>query len=585
MGPAPQARRFSVFIGSDLEKAIALAERWMGMTAAQGTDALDAVLADADAAMNTTDSDLVKHALMMFITHDPVGRQLPIPPLLEREPDLVRPSSRSATATPAGLEAMGGTGKEAAVDYFREDTWINEHHGKWHVVYPAGGIQKKLRNRQGELFWYMHQQMLARYDAERRSLGLAPVVSLDTFNQPIGEGYDPEIPGGWAARPDDSQWPLLPLGPGQNYGPTQHASRRDRLRAAATSGELQHPDGKKHPIAGVEQLSDTLEANIGSVEGSQWNPTSFYGSYHNIGHVLIANAGDPGDGVMTSTTTAVRDPVFYRWHRGIDDIIDAWWIKRPSHDLAASDPKVLAKEIGAIALTAVPAGDPQAWAGSEFGGANWEKAPAGVSLDRLTTTMGTHDIPNPGGAPIKKPHLDHEDFYWLIRCENASAHDVDVTFRIFLVPEGSAGDRRAWIEMDKFVDKVKAGERWIRLRSSRDSSVVRKPARRPGDAAPPPEVGADPNYCDCGWPYHLLLPRGTAAGMTFRVLLLLTDWASDQVRDEKKHKCGSLSFCGARDIDYPDKQEMGYPFNRPIDVAALSQRQNVAVRTITIAHK
>ena len=33
----------------------------------------------------------------------------------------------------------------------------------------------------------------------------------------------------------------------------------------------------------------------------------------------------------------------------------------------------------------------------------------------------------------------------------------------------------------------------------------------------------DPNYCDCGWPYTLLLPRGTADGMTFRLAVFCTD--------------------------------------------------------------
>jgi len=587
LGAAPAVkRRFSVFIGSDLKKANDLTERWMQITKAKGDAGLDEVLADADAEMQTKDSDLVKHALLMFITHDPVGRQLPIPPLVDREPEAVVPSSRSVQATPVGLEALGGTGKEAALDYFREDTWINEHHAKWHVVYPASGINGKLRNRQGELFWYMHQQMLARYDAERVSVGLKAVVPLDKFDQPIEEGYDPEIPGNWAARPDDSDWPAVPLAPGQVYGPQEHADRRDRLRAAAETGQLQHPDGTKKPIKGPEQLACTLEANAGSVEQTEWDPFSFNGSYHNVGHVLIASSGDPGSGVMTSTATAVRDPVFYRWHRNIDDIMDRWWRTQPAHDLDKSDPQVAAKEIGVISAAAIPAGtDPQVWAQAEFGGANWGNAPAGIALDKLTTLMGSHNVPGPGGNPIKKPHLDHEEFFWLLRCENPTNHEVEVTFRVFLaLDQYATTERRAWIEMDKFTAKVPANGKHVQLRSGRSSSVVRKPALRPGE--PKPAHGAGPDdYCDCGWPYHLLLPRGATAGTAFRALVLLTDWATDRVADEKKHKCGSVSFCGARDADYPDKHEMGYPFNRPIDLGKLVQRGNVASRKLTITHK
>ncbi len=583
MGAAAAGRRFSVFIGSDLEKAVALTERWMQMTAQRGDAALDDVVADAEQEMHTLDSDLVKHALLMFITHDAVGRQLPIPPLVEREPEAVVPSSRALNLPPAGIETLGGTGAEAALDYFREDTAFNEHHTKWHTVYPSHPPNGKMRNRQGELFWYMHQQMLARYDAERSSVGMQPVVPLDDFTALIVEGYDPEIPGGWAPRPDDSSWPRLPIG-GQFYGPDEHARRRDNLLAAARSGKLRHPTKGDIAITGAEMFASTLESNLNSVEGSSSSAFSHYGSYHNLGHGLLSAAGLPGSGVMASTTTAVRDPVFYRWHRHVDDIMDEWWRTRPAHDLAKSDPGVRAHEIAVIAATAVGGADPQQWGEANFGGGAWGQHPTGVARDQLRTMMGSQQVPTAGGL-VSKPHLDHDDFYWLLRCENPTAKDVEVTFRIFLAVDALADrDRRAWIEMDKFTDKVAAGARYVKLRSARDAAVVRKPALRPGDPVPPLAPGADPNYCDCGWPYHLLVPRGSTAGMSFRILVLLTDWATDQVRDEKKHKCGSLSFCGARDIDYPDKQEMGYPFNRPIDLAALAQRPNVATRTISIIH-
>lgn len=585
MGAAGPTRRFSVFIGADLALATALTERWMKVTAQKGDAGLDEVLDDAEQEMATRDSDLVKHALLMFITHDPVGRQLPIPPLAEREPDLVVPSQRALNQPPAGIEALGGTGKEAALDYFREDTLFNEHHTKWHVVYPGSGLNGVLRDRQGELFWYMHQQMLARYDAERSAVGLPAVVPLDKFDQPMEEGYDAEIPGR-ASRPDHADWPMVPLddvnGP---YGPAHQAERRDRLLAAATSGKLQHPtSGGTIDIKGVEILASTVEATIGSAIGSDWEPWSFYGSYHNIGHGLIAMAGEPGQGVMGNPASAVRDPIFYRWHRHIDDIVDTWWRTQPAHDLAKTDPGVRAHEIAVIAKRSVPPGvDGQAWAEATFGGASWGQPVPGVVLDALGTHMGHEKVKVPGGGTIDKPYLDHEDFSWLLRYENPGPTDVELTFRVFLVPDAVATtDRRAWIEMDKFTDTVPAGARQVMLRSARESAVVRKPARRPGEQSTPHPPGVDRNYCDCGWPYHLLLPRGTTAGQTFRILVLLT---RDKVVEEKKHKCGSLSFCGARDAAYPDPQEMGYPFNRPIDLAALLQRPNVASRTITIKHQ
>ena len=51
-----------------------------------------------------------------------------------------------------------------------------------------------------------------------------------------------------------------------------------------------------------------------------------YGSMHNLGHVAIALCHDPDNrhletfGVMGDAATAMRDPVFYRWHGFINDI-------------------------------------------------------------------------------------------------------------------------------------------------------------------------------------------------------------------------------------------------------------------------
>lgn len=46
--------------------------------------------------------------------------------------------------------------------YFREDIALNSHHYHWHIVYPMGGPYPEYYNkdRRGELFYYMHHQML-----------------------------------------------------------------------------------------------------------------------------------------------------------------------------------------------------------------------------------------------------------------------------------------------------------------------------------------------------------------------------------------------------------------------------------------
>jgi len=53
---------------------------------------------------------------------------------------------------------------EHRLAYFREDMGINLHHWHWHLIYPFSGPREVVnKDRRGELFYYMHQQIIARY--------------------------------------------------------------------------------------------------------------------------------------------------------------------------------------------------------------------------------------------------------------------------------------------------------------------------------------------------------------------------------------------------------------------------------------
>jgi hypothetical protein len=618
MGAETSPREFSVFIPSHAERALALASEFMNIAnKTPGDQGLAAVLDEAERAVQQEDDRFVKYALMVFITHHPEGRRLPIPPLAERRPGSVLPSNQAVLH---GLEAQGALGDEAQLDYFREDTAINEHHQRWHVVYPGGGHPNPAdpfgpnipKDRQGELFWYMHEQMLARYDTEREALNLERVKELKAYTDPIPEGYEANLPG-FSNRAPNAVMHDMQLGPGFNYRVSDHDQRRKRLLAAAESGKLQNGTGTT--AVTVDLLSSTAESNIGSVDGVNWrNPLGFYGSHHNFGHVLIADLRDSNgpfpnrEGVMTSPSTAVRDPVFFRWHRHVDETIYLWQETLQPNDLTTSMPPVRIRKSldGAASVHQSPdmlvcmqkeitgASNPgfngQQFANDTFGGdTNWTKplTSFGVGSGVLETMMKTETVNLPGGGTGSKPYLDHEEFYYFLRFENLSDQSQKVTARVFLAATEFADERRLWIEMDKFSHSLEPKQKSVLFRPGRLSSVVRKPARRPPDPRPQPHPGDDPNYCDCGWPYHLLLPRGNEAGMSFRLMIMLTDHQADLVDAEKK--CGSMSFCGVKNAKYPDKRFMGYPFDRPFDgkvsdVLARPALTHIATLDLKIKH-
>jgi hypothetical protein len=278
--------------------------------------------------------------------------------------------------------------------------------------------------------------------------------------------------------------------------------------------------------------------------------------------------------------------VFWRWYKAVDDLCATWQATQPPHDFSDSPTVVIRKQIvepfaapSAPAAVANRSPDiilsrlsqiPEDWrphlqefGEAVFGGEHWDEDFASTSY----TTGELHALSSEGLA---------DEFVYFLRVDNQSFDPAGITVRVFLAPLETVEDRRQWIEMDKFRAVLKRSERAVVSRRASLSSVIRK--------QDPAAVTGGVDYCGCGWPANLLLPRGRLAGMRFRLLVMLTEWSVDRVPQDSA--CGSFSFCGARDR-YPDTRPMGYPFDRPFGpdrtiAQFVAAQPNVATRDITI---
>jgi hypothetical protein len=351
---------------------------------------------------------------------------------------------------------------------------------------------------------------------------------------------------------------------------------------------------------------------------------SYYGNHHGMGHVLIAYSTAPialsQPGVMLDTATAIRDPIFYRWHRHVDDMCFRWQQTQPVNDFS-DGPKVLLRQ--GLARDTLDAWSPdiilcysdelpgvndadfdgqrlgESALGIRTDGRNWNRELSSGEFtfldgatektirttDELQTQFHTCEITLRNDTKETIKHLSLRDFSYFVRVQNLLPRVQEITVRIFLVPTTVREDRRMWIEMDKFRHRLERSDSAVIYRPSEKSSVVRKPVLKDPCAVPDPPADptAEPDYyCTCGWPYHLLLPSGTPEGMDVTLMVMITDWEKDQVAEDSH--CGSLSFCGAVDR-YPDRRSMGYPFDRPFATSianTIAMHPNMAVRPITI---
>ncbi|XP_031636845.1 phenoloxidase 1-like [Contarinia nasturtii] len=188
----------------------------------------------------------------------------------------------------------------------------------------------------------------------------------------------------------------------------------------------------------------------------------------------------------------------------------------------------------------------------------------------------------PGNVYAQFTHLQHAPFEYRINVRNETPSMKQGTCRIFLVPKyDERGEplrfreqRLFAIEMDKFLVNLNPGENEIRRRSE-DSSVTipyERSFRRIGSLYQPERAEdlAQFQFCGCGWPQHLLLPKGSASGTRFDIFVMISDYEYDRVDQtlSSNVSCNdALSFCGMRDQKYPDLQRMGYPFDKSTSLA------------------
>lgn len=198
--------------------------------------------------------------------------------------------------------------------------------------------------------------------------------------------------------------------------------------------------------SGIDTLGNMIESSIISPN------RSVYGDFHNVGHLFISYAHDPDHryleafGVMGDSTTAMRDPVFYRWHAYIDDIFQEHKNRLPVYTL----PQLQYDGISVTGLqVASDGGRPNIL--STF----WQQSD--VDLSR-----GMDFLPR-GNVFARFTHLQHTPFTYTINVNNQGGAQRFGTVRIFLgpkidergLPMAFREQRLFMIELDKFVTSCK----------------------------------------------------------------------------------------------------------------------------------
>jgi len=516
------------------------------------------------------------YAFYVAVIHHPIADGLVLPPLYEVTPHMFTNSevinqayTAKMTATP-GKFNMGYTGSqknpEQRVAYFGEDIGMNVHHVSWHMDFPfwwkdSYGYHL---DRKGELFFWAHHQLSARFDAERLSNNLNQVDEL-YWDRPIYEGFAPHTSykygGEFPARPDNIR-----------FNDVEGVARirdlmvwEDRIRDAIAHGYVTGKDGTPIDILndlGIDKIGDIIES-------SEYSPNPvYYGALHNTAHIVLGRQGDPvgkfkqPPGVMEHFETATRDPSFFRLHKYMNNIFKEFKDRLP----------------------------PYTFEELNFEGVTIESVSIEGSLETyfedfefsLTNAVDdTAEIPDVDISAVVK-RLNHKPFSFVLNINNARAEEVDASGRLYLCPRRDNNNvpfhpnvgRWGCIEMDKFWVHLAPGANTIVRKSSESAVTVPDiPSFREiitgTDAAL--AAGADSTGFEvlsrtCGIPDRLLLPKGKEEGLEMVLMSFVSDGTTDHTDSFQVdgHYGGTHAHCGIHGQKYPDKRAMGFPIDRQI---------------------
>jgi len=422
--------------------------------------------------------------------------------------------------------------------YFREDPRYNSHHAHWHSI--SGGV-----HRRGEVFYYMHSQMLARYDAERLSMGLGrtrPLLPAD-WVRPIPAGYDARMPG-YTARVA-----------GRIMGTSRILSYNNLLRRI-DRGEY----GNYNPASGIDsgivRLGSFVEEGI-----------------HNWGHSVLSGMRiGSGQTAIGTTTGSARDPMFYRWHALIDSIFGRY--KNSLGPYSAQD-------LGFDGVTVT---------GARIRSSNQPDNVLMTGMVRDTVAMSSLVRGTRGSQSLQVTYnrMDHV-LYTLEVTLNARIATSSIV-RVFLV---SSSQPSIVIEMDKWLARLAPGENRIIRREEDAPHISRRPTQSLRGLQRLLVTGRMSqhmfNWAGCGWPISLNIPTGSAGGSAWQLLVIASPlMPNDLPTVQQWERAGrvSWSYCGVLRGQVPDSRPLGFPMDRPSTGtrlgALVNQHSNIAATPVII---
>ncbi|XP_043262180.1 arylphorin subunit alpha-like [Colletes gigas] len=441
---------------------------------------------------------------------------------------------------------------EYKLDYFMEDVGLNAFYYYFRQVFPfwlsskQSGIPPEIR---GQFYYFVHKQLLARYNLERLSNDLGEIKDFDWY-KPIHPGYYSTLTySNGISIPQRNRYSSIP------YYKYKHLKEINRLESrimdAIDSGYFVDIQGKHVDIytpKGLGMLANMIEGNVDS--GNR----RFYGMYDSLARDILGFSAEQTNrnkiipSALQSYCTNMRDPAFYMLYKRI--MTSFFRYKENQHSYTQSE--------------------------LQFPGVRIES----VNVDKLTTFFDNCDTLVNSAVSVENLNrgvsfrlkarrlcLNYQPFNY--RFTINSDKETKAVLRIFLGPAFDDITQTAlyltkyykyFVEMDKFVVSLRPGSNNID-RHSTDSFMTMQDMT-PSDIfiekLKKAIGGSEPfmySEREFGFVNRLSLPKGKPEGMPYKMFFFLSQHDESNVNAYEFPMFGKIMF---------DGKSLGFPLDRPV---------------------
>lgn len=491
------------------------------------------------------------------------------------------------------------TNVEQRLSYFTEDIGLNSYYYYVHADYPfwMGGEEYGLyKDRRGEFYMYMYQQILARYYMERLSNGLGKIPEL-SFYTPIKSGYYPALRyyNGDYFPSRENEYVVYQEETYEDVAVVE--DYETRLRKAIDSGYIMLEDGKYYDILkpeAIEYIGNLIQSNPDSKN------SRYYGKLEILfREILSTSVNRVGEYQVIPSTlehyeTSMRDPLFYQMYNRIWQLYYKFKEHVPAYtydELFYKGVKIENVEVDKL-VTYFDTFDADITNAIDVEYYD-EKLPQSdlLKFGRVSQFHNDDVV-----IKARQQRLNHLPFTMKLHVQSDKAQKSIV--KVFIGPKYDVHGHvysleenfQNFYELDHFYFDLVAGKNDI-VRSSTDFSWFVKDRTTYYELYKQLMLAVkgefkfplDMTEAHCGIPSRLMLPKGQYGGMTFQMFFMVMPYHEPKTARftgyDHTLSCGIGS--GAR---YLDTFAFGYPFDREINRANW-YTPNMLFYDVNIFHK